>query len=151
LVRGHEIDTLVTLRTKPKEAVPVFPKAAKVLGGTLLKWQFQEEFEMALTVEDLMEKMPGAFIPEKAEGVDAVIQFNLGAEGGDWVVTIRDQKCVVERGTTDSPNLTLTAEAPDYIDMITGKLNPMTAIATKKIVLKGDLNLAMKYMNLFKL
>ena len=35
--------------------------------------------------------------------------------------------------------------------MITGELNPMTAIATKKIVLKGDLNLAMKYLNLFKL
>jgi putative sterol carrier protein len=106
---------------------------------------------MALTVEQLMEKMPGAFIPEKAEGVDAVIQFNLGEQGGDWVVTIRDQKCVAERGTTDNPNLTLTAEASDYIDMITGKLNPMTAIGTKKVVLKGDLNLAMKYMNLFKL
>jgi len=27
----------------------------------------------------------------------------------------------------------------------------MTAIATKKVLLKGDLNLAMKYMNLFAL
>jgi putative sterol carrier protein len=35
--------------------------------------------------------------------------------------------------------------------MITGKLNAMTAIATKKVFLKGDLNLAMKYMNLFEL
>jgi putative sterol carrier protein len=49
------------------------------------------------------------------------------------------------------PNLTLTADPSDYIDLILGKLNPMTAIATKKLVLKGDLNLAMKYMNLFKL
>jgi putative sterol carrier protein len=98
-----------------------------------------------------MDRMPGAFLPEKAEGVDAVIQFELGEDGGEWVCTIRDQKCVVEEGQVDDPNLTLTAEASDYIDMITGKLNPMTAIATKKVVLKGDLNLAMKYMNLFQL
>jgi putative sterol carrier protein len=105
---------------------------------------------MALTVEDLMTRMPDAFIPEKAEGVDAIIQFELG-EGGDWVVTIRDQKVTAERGTVENPKLTLKAEAADYIDLITGKINPMTAIATKKIVLKGDLNLAMKYMSLFKL
>ena len=106
---------------------------------------------MPLTVEDLMQRMPGAFIPEKAEGVDAVIQFVLGEEGGSWVCTIRDQKCSVEQGTAEDANLTVTAEASNYIDMITGSLNPMTAIATKKVVLKGDLNLAMKYMGLFKL
>jgi hypothetical protein len=32
---------------------------------------------MPLTVAELMEKMPGAFIPEKAQGVDAVIQFKF--------------------------------------------------------------------------
>lgn len=105
---------------------------------------------MPLTVEDLMERMPGAFLPEKAEGVDAVIQFNLG-EGGEWTCTIRDKKCSVEKGSVDEVSLTVTSEASDYIDMITGKLNPMTAIATKKVILKGDLNLAMKYMGLFKL
>jgi putative sterol carrier protein len=106
---------------------------------------------MALTIKDLMDRMPGAFIAERAEGVDAVIQFHFGDEGGDWACTIRDQKCSVEEGVTEDPNLTLTAEPSDYIDLILGKLNPMTAIATKKLVLKGDLNLAMKYMNLFKL
>ncbi|MCJ7825505.1 MAG: SCP2 sterol-binding domain-containing protein [Anaerolineales bacterium] len=106
---------------------------------------------MPLTVEELMKRMPDAFLPEKAEGIDAVIQFRLGEEGGEWVCSIRDQKCTVEQGVTENPNLTLSAEAADYIDMITGKLNPMTAIATKKILLKGDLNLAMKYMNLVAL
>lgn len=104
---------------------------------------------MPLTVKELMERMPGAFLPDKAEGMEAVIQFRLGAEGGDWVCTIKDKKCSVEAGQVENPNLTLSAEASNYIDLVTGKLNPMTAIATKKIELKGDLNLAMKYMNLF--
>lgn len=105
---------------------------------------------MPLTVKDLMEQMPDAFLADKAEGVDAVIQFHLG-EGGDWFCTIKDQTCTVEQGTTDDPNLAVTAEESDYIDMIMGELNPMTAIATQKVALKGDLNLAMKYMNLFDL
>ena len=38
---------------------------------------------MPLTISDLMSKMPGAFLPEKAVGLDAVIQFKFtGAEPG---------------------------------------------------------------------
>jgi putative sterol carrier protein len=105
---------------------------------------------MPLTVKELMDRMPGAFLADKAEGVDAVIQFRLG-EGGNWVCSIRDKTCTVKEGEVEDPNLTLSADAGNYIDLVTGKLNPMTAIATKKIELKGDLNLAMKYMNLFDL
>jgi putative sterol carrier protein len=105
---------------------------------------------MPLTVKDLMERMPGALIKEKAEGVDEVIQFHLG-EGGDWICRIKDLTCTVDQGTIEDPDLVVSGEDSDYIDMITGKLNPMTAIATKKIQLKGDLNLAMKYMNMFDL
>ena len=105
---------------------------------------------MPLTIEDLMNRMPGAFLPEKAEGVDAVIQFKLGEEG-NWICTIKDQTCTAERGEAEDPNLTLTAEPGDYIDLVTGALSAMTAIAQKKIELKGDLNLAMKYMGLFDL
>ena len=48
---------------------------------------------MPLTVAQLMEKMPGAFIPEKAQGVDAVIQFKFtGEEAGDWNAMIKDGK-----------------------------------------------------------
>ena len=103
-----------------------------------------------LTVETLMERMPGAFIPEKGEGVDAKIQFHLGEEGGDWVVTIREGTCTAERGVTEEQKLTISAEAQDYIDIITGKLNPMTALANQQVKYKGDLNLAMKMMSMFK-
>jgi putative sterol carrier protein len=106
---------------------------------------------MPLTVEELMKRMPDAFLPEKAEGVDAVIQFHLGEQGGDWMVTIREGTCTAGRGVAEDPKLTLTAEADDYIDIVTGKLNAMKALATKKINFKGDLNLAMKLMDMFDL
>ena len=48
---------------------------------------------MPLTIETLMSKMPGAFLPEKAVGLDATIQFKFtGEEPGEWYATVKDGK-----------------------------------------------------------
>jgi putative sterol carrier protein len=105
-----------------------------------------------LTIARLMDLMPKAFLPDKAAGVEAVVQYHLtGEQGGDWVVTIHDGACNVAQGNTQAPNLTLTADAADYIKIISGQLNAMSAFAEGKVKLKGDLSLAMKMMNYFKL
>jgi len=107
---------------------------------------------MPLTVAELMEKMPGAFIPEKAQGVDATIQFKFtGEEAGDWHATIKEGKVDVERGTHPSPKMTLTADSQDYVKLFTGELDGMQAFMQGKIKLAGDLNLAMKLMQMFKI
>lgn len=107
---------------------------------------------MALTVAELMEKMPGAFLPEKAQGVDAVIQFKFtGAEAGDWNATIKEGKVDVSPGTHSSPRMTLTADSSDYVKIFTGELDGMQAFMQGKIKLAGDLNLAMKLMQMFKI
>lgn len=105
-----------------------------------------------ITVQDLMDRMPKAFIPESAEGVDAVIQYHLsGDEGGDWVVTIKDQECTVEKGETESPTMTLWADAQDYKDIILGKLDPMAAFMQQKVRLSGNLNMALGLTKYFKM
>jgi putative sterol carrier protein len=107
---------------------------------------------MPLTVAELMEKMPGAFLPEKAQGVDATIQFKFtGAEAGEWHATIKDGNVDVAQGTHPSPKMTLTADSADYVKIITGELDGMQAFMQGKIKLAGDLNLAMKLMQMFKL
>ena len=107
---------------------------------------------MALTVAELMEKMPGAFIPEKAQGVDAVIQFNFtGAEAGEWNATIKDGIVGVARGAHPSPRMTLSADSSDYVKIFTGELDGMQAFMQGKIKLAGDLSLAMKLMQMFKI
>src|SRR5574339_233746 len=107
---------------------------------------------MPLTVADLMQKMPGAFIPEKAQGVDATVQFKFtGAEAGEWFATIKDGKVDVAQGTHPSPRMTLTADSADYVKIFTGELDGMQAFVQGKIKLAGDLNLAMKLMQMFKI
>lgn len=107
---------------------------------------------MPLTVETLMSKMPGAFLPEKAPGLDAVIQFKFsGEEAGNWFATIKDDKCTVEKGAHPSPKMTLEADSSDYVKIFTGELDGMQAFMQGKLKLSGDLNLAMKLMTMFKI
>ncbi len=105
-----------------------------------------------VTIEKLMSKMPGAFIPEKAVGVDAVVQYHLsGKEAGDWIIRIKNGECLVEKGVAENPNMTMTADSEDYKNVILGKLDGMKAFMQGKLKLAGDLNLAMKLTNFFKL
>lgn len=107
---------------------------------------------MPLTVAQLMEKMPGAFIPEKAAGLEAVIQFKFtGAEAGNWYAVIKDGKVEVSKGEHASPKMTLTADSSDYVKIFTGELDGMQAFMQGKLKLAGDLNLAMKLTQMFKI
>jgi putative sterol carrier protein len=105
-----------------------------------------------MTIADLMARLPEAFQPDKAAGVDAVIQFNLtGDSGGEWYVTIKDGEIKVDSGTAENPKLSITADAQDMLDIFTGKLNAMAAFSGGKLKLSGDLGLSMKLMNFFKI
>jgi len=108
---------------------------------------------MPLTISQLMEKMPGAFLPEKAQGVNATVHFKFtGEEAGDWNASIADGKCAVAQGIpADKATMTLTADSSDYVKIFTGELDGMTAFMQGKIKLGGDLNLAMKMMQMFKI
>ena len=51
------------------------------------------------TVKELVFNHEKAFIPEKAAGLEAVVQYHLtGDEGGDYIITIGDDKCSVQEG-----------------------------------------------------
>ena len=106
---------------------------------------------MPITIADLMQKMPGALIPEKAAGVDAVVHFKFtGAEAGEWNAAIKDGQAVVAQGIPHSkPTMTLTADSSDFVKIFTGELDGMQAFMQGKIKLAGELNLAMKLMGMF--
>ena len=47
--------------------------------------------------------------------------------------------------------MTLTADSSDYISLFTGELDGMQAFMQGRLKLGGDLNLAMKMMQMFKI
>jgi putative sterol carrier protein len=100
----------------------------------------------AKTTQEFFEKMlPARFKPDKAVGIDVVAQLSLtGANGGDWVVTIKNQKMQVTEGTIPSPTLTLKMAEKDFLDIVNGKLSTEKAFFAGKIHFEGNLSLALK-------
>jgi putative sterol carrier protein len=104
------------------------------------------------TVNELIHNHEKAFLPEAAEGVEAIIQYRLtGDQGGDYIINIQDGICTVDEGVAEEPNVTLTADALDFADVLLGKANGMQYFMTGKLKLSGDLNLAMKLTSFFKM
>lgn len=102
------------------------------------------------TVKETFDAMPGRFKPDRAQGVTAVIQYDITGEGGGtYHVDIADGKAAVAEGPAASPKLTLTMAAQDWLDMTSGKLNGQMAFMSGKLKLKGDMALAMKLAGMF--
>jgi putative sterol carrier protein len=102
-------------------------------------------------VAAIFERMPEVFRADKAAGVEAVFQYCItGAGGGDWQVTVKDQKCQVAAGKADKPTCTLIIGAGDFADMIGGRLDPMQAFTSGKLKIEGDVMKSQLIGRLFK-
>lgn len=103
------------------------------------------------SIQDWIDKVPSAFIPEKAAGVDSDIQLHLtGAQAGDWVIGIHNQQVNITKGTAPNPKLTLNGDSADVLNVLTGQMDPMRAFMQGKFRVTGDMSLAMKLMGMFK-
>jgi putative sterol carrier protein len=103
------------------------------------------------TIQALMNRMQGAFLADKAKGIDTVVQFDItGDNGGKWVVTIQNQECKVFQGTTPNPKLSLISDEQTVLAIFTGKLSGMKAYMQGRIRMVGNLSLALKLTKLFR-
>ncbi|MCW4009754.1 MAG: SCP2 sterol-binding domain-containing protein [Candidatus Bathyarchaeota archaeon] len=100
----------------------------------------------ATTPRDFFEKiLPEKFNPDKAADVDVIVQISItGANGGDWIITIKDKKLDVKEGVYPSPNLALKMAEKDYLDLVNGKISAEKAFFTGKVQFKGNIALALK-------
>jgi putative sterol carrier protein len=113
--------------------------------------KFEELKMQDAAIQDLMNRMQGAFLADKAKGIDTVVQFDISGEnGGKWVVTIQNQECKVVQGTTPNPKLSLISDEQTVLAIFTGKLSGTKAYMQGRIRLVGNLSLALKLIKLFK-
>ena len=105
---------------------------------------------MPMTVAETMQMMPNIFVPEKADGVNAKVQFDFtGDGGGQYVLHIHDNQCEVNPGTVTDARTTVTVAASDYVDMLEGRLDTMKAFMVGKLMVKGDIAFMMKFQQMF--
>jgi putative sterol carrier protein len=84
--------------------------------------------------------------PEKAAGLNATYQFDLSGES--WTLKIADGAPSITPGPAQNPNTTLIATTDDWMNIATGKLNPVQAFMQQKLKVKGDMAMAMKLQGL---
>jgi len=103
-------------------------------------------------VEQAFKDFVATFQPDKAQGVSKTLQWNLtGDGGGEWHVVIADGNATLHDGTADSPQMTMTMSADDYMAIADRSLNPQQAFMSGKLKVAGDMMLAMQLGNWFKL
>lgn len=101
-------------------------------------------------IAQIFPDMVSRFVPSKAEGVDAVIQFNLSGEnGGLFWIKVSNGTCTSGVGEVENPRMTLKAAADDWYAVSTGKLNAMQAFMSGKLKIEGDMGMAMKLQTMF--
>jgi long-chain acyl-CoA synthetase len=102
------------------------------------------------TVEDIFGTMESRVNPEGVKGVTGNFGYVItGDNGGDWTVSVKDDKVRVLKGIHD-PNVTTACSAKDWIAITLGKLDGMTAFTSGRLKVEGDFGLLTKATKFFK-
>ena len=102
------------------------------------------------TVKEFFQLLPSLLDSDAAEDLDAVYQFDLsGAQGGQYILTIRDGACQIAEGKHAAPHIVLSMAGEDCIKIMKGQLNGPAAAMSGRVKVSGDIGLAMQLKALF--
>ena len=102
---------------------------------------------MAETVREFFESLPTRVDRTKAAGFTNSYLFDV--EGaGQWLVDVRDGDVNVTEGGGDA-DATISTSEENFMRIVRGEQNPMTAYMSGKLKVRGDMQAAMKLQKLF--
>ena len=104
-------------------------------------------------LDEVFNRMPTLFRPEKAGNTSAVIHWIItGGPGGasdTYETVIENGACTVTNQAAREPKLAMTMDPVTFLKVVSGDGNPMMMFMTGKIKAKGDLGLAAQVAKLF--
>jgi len=104
----------------------------------------------AAAIKEFFKQLPSKLDAGAAEDVDVVYQFDLsGAQGGQYIVTIREGACQVKEGRHEDPHVILSMAGEDCVKVLNGELSGPAAAMSGRIRINGDIGLAMQLRMLF--
>lgn len=103
-------------------------------------------------LEVTFQKMASAFKPERAGDVEATVQFDITTPDGlrQHALIVKGGQCTAHNGPADSPRSTIKMGVVEFYRLLTGKLNPMNAVMTRKLKISGDMFFVQNAMSWFE-
>ena len=126
----------------------------KVMKKDLRKWGLEPRAKKSkgpeVTVADIFGTMESRVNPDGIKDITANYGYVIsGSGGGNWTVSVKAGTVKVLEGLQD-PQVTTTISARDWIDITLGTLDGMTAFASGRLKVEGDLGLLTKATRFFK-
>jgi putative sterol carrier protein len=93
----------------------------------------------------VFQEMARRFLPHRAEGRAAVIQYDLWLRDGsvrNWQLSVAQGSCGVAPGTDGAPQVTVEMALPKFLRLVSGTLDPAMAFMSGDLKVRGDLILA---------
>lgn len=99
-------------------------------------------------------RFPGLFRPERAQGVEGVVHFNITGGPKDhpqdtYEIVIADDECTVSDEPGDESDVSLTMGPREFMRVSIGKGNPALLVMRGKVKVKGDLVLGSRFTSYF--
>jgi predicted lipid carrier protein YhbT len=109
----------------------------------------------AVLLDQVFQRMPKAFRPDKAGDLNAVIEWRIrGAGDGDpdrWQVVIENGACRALRDGDAEPTVSFTVGAVDFIKLVTGNASGPMLFTFGRLRIRGDLMLAARVQGFFEM
>lgn len=101
-------------------------------------------------LDRVFEGMEQRFRSDKAEGVNATIQFVINdQQEHPYKVDILGGSCSAARGTSGDPKVTISTDLVSFSRMISGQADGMQLFMRGRLKAKGDLMFATRIMGFF--
>jgi putative sterol carrier protein len=114
---------------------------------------FRENREVLL--EEIFRRMPEQFDPQRAAGVEAVIEWEITGPDRDsadrWQLTIRDGRCTSVRGGEAEPDVTYRIAPVDFVKLITGVESGPKMFVFGRLRIRGNLMTAARVPSWFRM
>jgi putative sterol carrier protein len=102
-------------------------------------------------LDRVFEGMKERFLPDKAQGVDATVQFVITDNGEEhpYAVKISNGAIETNSGTADAPKVTITTGVVPFAKMIGGQAEGTQLFMRGQLRAQGDLMFATRIMTFF--
>ncbi|MGJ5011304.1 SCP2 sterol-binding domain-containing protein [Bradyrhizobium oligotrophicum] len=106
------------------------------------KVRFVRSGARATSIRGFLQGMPLTFQPGKSKGLEATYHFTFtGQEAAQATVTIRDRRLTVQPGHVGRADLTVIADATNWLRFLAKEISVARLILTRSLRLKGAVRL----------